>query len=306
MDRLESMATLLAAVEAGSLSAAARKLGVPLPTVSRKVSELEAHLRTRLVNRTSRRLELTEAGRAYVAACEKILEDIEEAERAASGEYRTPRGDLTIAAPIVMGRLHVLPVVAEFLRAFPDIDIRLVLSDRNANLLEDHIDLAIRVGELPDSSQIALRVGAIRRVVCGSPDYFLGRGTPSTPEDLATHDGITFEGLYAANAWPFFVGKRVKSIPVRSRLVVNTAEAAIDAAASGLGVTRVLSYQVAAAVAAGKLAIVLRDHEPPPTPVSLVYSAQPLLPLKLRAFLDFAAPRLKSRLAESPARGVAS
>jgi DNA-binding transcriptional LysR family regulator len=127
MDRLESMATLLAAVEAGSLSAASRKLGVPLPTVSRKVSELEAHLRTRLVNRTSRRLELTDAGRAYVAACKKILEDIEEAERAASGEYRTPRGDLTIAAPIVMGRLHVLPVVAEFLRAFPDIDIRLVL-----------------------------------------------------------------------------------------------------------------------------------------------------------------------------------
>ena len=171
MDRLESMTTLLAAVEAGSLSAASRKLGMPLATVSRKVSELEAHLRTRLVNRTSRRLTLTDAGRSYVAACKRILEDIGEAERAAAGEYIAPRGDLIITAPIVFGRLHVLPVAIEFLKAYPDIDIRIALADRVVNLQEDDIDLAIRIGELPDSSLVATRVGSIRHVVCASPAY---------------------------------------------------------------------------------------------------------------------------------------
>src|SRR4029453_13957177 len=172
MDRLAAMTTLLAAVEGGSLSAASRKLGMPLATVSRKVSELEAHLRTRLLHRTSRRLTLTDAGEAYVAACKRILEDIGEAERAAAGEYMAPRGDLTVTAPIVFGRLHVLPVVIEFLKTYPDIDIRVALADRVVNLREDDIALAIRIGDLPDSSLVATRVGAIRRVVCGSPAYF--------------------------------------------------------------------------------------------------------------------------------------
>ena len=172
MDRLEAMSTLLAAVEAGSLSGASRRLGMPLATVSRKVSELEAHLRTRLVTRTSRRLILTDAGRSYVTACKRILDDIDEAERSAAGEYVMPRGDLVITAPIVFGRLHVLPVLFEFLRAYPDIDIRLVLVDRVVNLQEEHADLAVRIGELPDSSLVAARVGSITRVVCGAPAYF--------------------------------------------------------------------------------------------------------------------------------------
>jgi DNA-binding transcriptional LysR family regulator len=169
MDRLESMATLLAAVEAGSLSGASRKLGMPLATVSRKVSELETHLRVRLLNRSSRRLTLTDAGRSYVAACKRILEDIGAAERAAAGEYSAPRGELIMTAPIVFGRLHVLPVVIAFLEAYPEIDVRLALADRVINLLEDHVDLALRIGELPDSSLVATRLGAIRRVVCASP-----------------------------------------------------------------------------------------------------------------------------------------
>src|SRR5712691_7781415 len=176
MDRLESMSTLLAAVEAGSLSAASRKLGMPLATVSRKVSELEAHLRTRLLHRTSRRLALTDAGRSYVAACRRILDDIDAAERAATGEYSAPRGDLIIAAPIVFGRLHVLPIVIEFLKTYSDIDIRMALADRVINLFEEQVDVAVRIGELPDSSLIATRVGLIRRVVCGSPAYFAARG----------------------------------------------------------------------------------------------------------------------------------
>ena len=298
MDRLEAMVTLVAAVEAGSLSAASRKLGMPLATVSRKVSDLEAHLRTRLVNRTSRRLTLTDAGRSYVAACRRILEDVGEAERAASGEYSAPRGELIITAPIVFGRLHVLPVALEFLAAYPDIDIRLVLADHVVNLQEDHVDLAVRIGALPDSSLMATRVGAIGRVVCASPAYFAERGLPKTPGDLSQHDCVTFGGLTSSDTWIFASGKSAVSVPVHSRLVVNTAEAAIDAAVAGIGITRVLSYQAANAIRAGTLALALREFEPTPTPVSLVYAGEGLLPVKLRAFVDFTAPRLKARLAQ--------
>jgi DNA-binding transcriptional LysR family regulator len=296
MDRLESMSTLVAAVEAGSLSAAARKLGMPLATVSRKVSELEAHLRTRLLNRTNRRLTLTDAGRSYVAACKRILDDIGEAERAAAGEYVAPRGELIVTAPIVFGRLHVLPVVIEFLKAYPEIDIRLTLADSVVDLHEHDVDLAVRIGDLPDSSLVATRIGAIRRVVCGSPAYFAARGTPKAPRELAEHDCITFHGLTSPDAWAFGVGKSATSVPMHSRLIVNTAEAAIDAAIASVGVTRVLCYQIASALRAGTLAIVLEEFEPAPWPLSLVYPGQGRLPLKLRAFIDFAAPRLKARL----------
>jgi DNA-binding transcriptional LysR family regulator len=298
MDRLESMATLLAAVEAGSLSGASRKLGMPLATVSRKVSELETHLRVRLLNRSSRRLTLTDAGRSYVAACKRILEDIGTAERAAAGEYSAPRGELLMTAPIVFGRLHVLPVVIAFLEAYPEIDVRLALADRVLNLPEDHVDVALRIGELPDSSLVATRVGAIRRVVCASPRYFAERGTPKIPGDLAGHDCITFGGPTSAQEWIFTVGKSAKPVAVHSRLVVNTAEAAVDAAVASIGITRVLSYQAAAALRAGALTLALRSFEPSPSPVSLVHAGQPLLPLKLRAFLDFATPRLKARIAQ--------
>ena len=298
MDRLESMAVLVAAVEAGSLSAAARRLDTPLATISRKVAELEAHLNTRLLNRTNRRLTLTDAGQAYVAACRRILEDVGEAERSARGEYSAPKGDLVITAPVVLGRQRVLPVVVEFLRAYPDIDIRMMLADWLVNVVEEQVDLAVRIGELPDSSLVATRIGAIRRVVCGSAAYFAERGMPKRPDDLAAHSCITHEGLTSSQAWTFATGKSEVSIAIHSRLVVNTAEAAIDAAIAGIGVTRVLSYQVANAVQSGALVLVLREFEPPPSPVSLVHAGGRLLPLKVRAFLDFAAPRLKVRLTQ--------
>jgi len=301
MDRLEAMSILLMVVEAGSLSAAARRLGTPLSTVSRKVSDLEAHLKTRLLIRSSRRLTLTDAGRFYVAACRRLLDQLAEAERAASGEYIAPKGGLVITTPVVFGRLHVLPIVVEFLKTYPDIDIRMVLADRVIHLLDDHVDLALRIGELPDSSLVAIKVGEIRRVVCGSPDYFAKHGTPKTPDALAAHPCITFDGLMSPDGWTFKVGKSDRSIAIRSRLIVNTAEAAIDAAIAGLGLTRVLSYQIERARKAGLLAIALVDFEPAPWPVSLVYSAQGLLPLKLRAFLDFAAPRLKTAMLHSTA-----
>jgi DNA-binding transcriptional LysR family regulator len=269
--------------------------------VSRKVSELEAELKTRLLIRSTRRLTLTEAGSGYVAACRRILEEVNEAERAAAGEYRAPRGDLVVTAPVVFGRLHVLPVVVEFLRAYPEVNVRLVLGDRMVNLLEDHVDLALRIGSLPDSGLIATQLGTIRRVVCASPAYLSNAGTPATPHDLAAHQSISFEFFTMANTWRFNVEGADTSVPIHPRLIVPTAEAAIDAAIAGVGITCVLSYQIESALRAGTLRLLLESFEPRPLPVSFLYSNQGRLPLKLRALLDFAAPRLRTRLQQAQA-----
>jgi DNA-binding transcriptional LysR family regulator len=298
MDRLDAMATLIAAIDGGSLSAASRTLGMPLATVSRKVSELEAYLRTQLVIRTSRRLALTEAGRNFVAASRRILDEIDEAERTATGEYRMPRGHLTITASIVFGRFHVEPVVLDFLKAFPDITARLILADHTVNLVDDRIDVAVRIGTLPDSSLVATRLGSVTWVSCASPGYLAARGTPMTPPALDGHDCVMFEGPYASNIWSFGRGQHITAVPVRPRFAVNTAEAAIAAAIASAGITRVLSYQVHSAVGVGALCLILRPFEPEPLPVHLLHTEQSLLPLKLRAFLNFAAPRLKASLQE--------
>lgn len=295
MNRLESMSILVAVVDAGSLSAAARHLGMPLATVSRKVAELETHLKTRLLHRTTRQLSLTEAGASYVAACRRILEDIGEAERTATGEYAAPKGELVVTAPVVFGRLHIVPVVAEFLAHYPEIDIRLVLTDRVVHMMDEQVDVAVRIGELPDSALMATRVGTVRRVVCASPAYLATHGVPARPRDLSGHNCITFEVLESKRAWVFEAGKSELSVPVHSRLAVNTAEAAIAAAILGVGLIRVLSYQVADAIRDQTLRVVLDTFESAPLPISLVHTGQAPLPLKLRAFLDFVTPRLRSR-----------
>jgi len=300
MDRLDAMSVLVAVAESGSFSAASRKLSAPLPTVSRKVAELEAHLNARLLTRTTRRLSLTGAGEAYVVACKRILEQVAEAEREASGEYAAPRGDLVVTAPIVFGRLHVLPPVDEFLGAYQEINVRLTLSDRNVHLVDDHIDVAVRIGPLADSGLVATRVGALRRVICASPAYLARVGVPRAPEDLSALDCVNFSGFTSPAAWTFGAKDKhgERAVPIRVRLAVNTAEAAVDAAISGVGITRVLSYQAAQAVAEGKLKIVLAAYEPEPVPINLVYVGQNLLPLKMRAFLDFVAPRIRERAAK--------
>ena len=301
MDRLESMSLALAVVEAGSLSGAARQIGMPLASVSRKISDLEAHLKTRLFNRTTRRIALTDAGRSYVAACRKILDDIGEAERAASGEYSAARGEIAIAAPIVFGRLHVLPIVTEFLAAYPDIDIAMQLSDSVTHLLDEHVDIGVRIGALPDSSMMAIRVGAVRRVVCASPDVLAKFGEPNDPQALTQFPCVNFERLSATGRWMFRKSARAdRSANSCAACASNTAEAAIDAAIAGVGFVRTLSYQAAAALQAGRLRLLLEDFEPEPWPVHLVYPGQGRLPIKLRAFLDFAAPRLRSRLTGIP------
>lgn len=296
MDRLDAMSVFLAVVDNGSLSAAARALRSPLPTVSRKIAELEAHIGVRLITRTSRRILLTEAGEGYVGAAREILGRVEEAERRASGEYLAPKGDLTMTAPIVFGRLHVLPVITEFLKAFPDINMRLTMSDRSVSLADEHIDVALRISDLSENNLIATRLGSIRRIVYASPDYLKRHPRPHHPHELASHDCVAFEGILSAQAWAFREEKQDISVSVRPRLSVNTAEAAVDAAVAGLGVTRVMSYQAKRAVEDGLLVPLLEEFEQPPSPVHLVHISQGVLPLKLRAFLDFAAPRLRTVL----------
>ena len=297
MDRLDAMSVFAAIVDGGSLSAAGRSLGQPLATVSRKLADLEAHLGTRLITRSTRKLVLTDAGRDYLAACRLILEHVDEAERAAAGAYAKVKGQLVIAAPIVFGRLHVVPAAAAFLEQHPDVDIQLRLGDRNVNLIEEHVDVALRIGTLPDSNLVAMQVGTVRRVVCGSPDYLDRFGVPKSPDDLAAHRCISFDGLDAATTWTFVgsAGER-RQVPIHSRLTVSTADAAIAAATLGLGLTRVLSYQVADAIRDGRLVRVLADDEPPAVPASLIYPGQGRLPMKTRAFIDFAAVELRERL----------
>lgn len=297
MDRLEAMSVIVAVAEEGTFSAASRRLGMSVATVSRKVAELEGSLKAELFQRSSRRMTLTEAGKDYVEACKGIIEQIDDAERQVSGEYRSPKGDLAVTTPWGLGHTHLLPLAVEFLNAFPEIDLRLLLTDRVVDSVEESIDVSIRIGALPESNMIAARIGSIRLVVCASPAYLAARGHPQTPEEIGDHDCIAINPLASPNAWKFRTGKRECLVPIRSRLCVNTSEAAVIAAISGAGLTRVMSYKMDTAKRAGTLQLVLEAFEPEPLPVHILYSPRKPAPLKLRAFLDWMAPRLKARLA---------
>ncbi|ASW03195.1 LysR family transcriptional regulator [Paraburkholderia aromaticivorans] len=299
MDRFDAMSVLIAAVESGSLSKASRQLGLPLATVSRKMADLEAHLKATLLVRSSRGLELTPAGRSYLSAAKSILEQVVEAERAAAGEYLEPKGDLVVTGPNMFGRMHVLPVVTSFLAAYPDVSVGLMLTDRVTHFLDDQIDVALRIGDLPDSGLVAVRLGAVRRVICASPSYLSARGTPATPDALPEHSVVSFESVSSASNWKFWSGGSDFDVSFRSRLSVNTIEAAIDAGLAGSGLIRTMSYQIAEHVRRGDLQIVLSEFEPPVRPVHLVYDKRNRLPLKLRAFIDFVVPRLRERIADA-------
>lgn len=299
MDRLQAMMMLVQVVESGSLSAAGRILRVPVPTLSRKISELEAQLGAKLLVRTTRRLSLTDSGVSYLAAARRILEQVEDAEREAAGEFTTPKGELIVTAPLMFGRLYVLPVITEFLAQYPSISVRLLLGDRNLHLVEDQVDMAVRIGALPDSTLVASRVGSMRTVVCASPLLLARHGEPRSPEDLERLPCVAFDLLTPLHGWRFGGGAGSTSpaeIQVKARLTVTTADAAVDAAIMGVGITRLLQYQAAAAVAEGDLKIVLADYEPTPMPIHLVHAARGQMPLKMRRFIDFAAPRLRERL----------
>ncbi len=297
MDRLEAMRILLLSVDKGSFSAASRELRMPLATVSRKVGELETHLGTRLLVRTTRKLALTDAGSAYLAAARRILAEVDAAERIAAGEFQVPRGELVLTAPVLFGRLHILPIVTAFLAAYPQINIRMHFSDRNFDLIGEHVDMAARIGPLPDSSMVATRVGSMRSVVCASPTLLALHGEPTSPDDLAALPCVSFDALAPVSAWPFRVdATRITQVAIRPRLSVSTAEAAVWAAEQGVGATRVLHYQCADALRGGSLRLILAKFELEPLPVHLIHAARGELPVKMRVFLDFAVTRLRQAL----------
>lgn len=287
---------LLAVVEAGSLSAGARRLHTPLATVSRKVAELEKHLGVRLLLRTSRGLALTDEGRTFAAASRRILEELEAAERQAAGDCGTLRGALHVTAPVAFGERLLLPIALEFLKEQPEINLRLTLADRQVSLADEHIDVALRIGHLADSALIATRVGTVRRVICASPAYLERRGTPRQPDDLAEHDGISFQGFAVAPEWRYRRDSAAFAVEPRPKLAVNTTEAAIEAALAGVGIIRVLSYQVSDQLRSGRLQALLTEFAPEPLPVNLIYSPGDPLPLKVRRFLDWITPRLRERM----------
>ena len=239
---------------------------------------------------------MTEAGRKYIEACKRIIEQVDNAEREVSGEYTIPKGELAVTTPWGLGHTHLLPLAVEFLEAYPDISLRLMMTDRILNTIEENVDVAIRIGTLPDSSMIAARIGAIRIVVCASPSYLKTQKEPKRLSDLARHNCITIDDLAISPTWRFVRGGRTSVAPIRSRLCVNTSEAAVLAAIDGAGLARVMSYKMDAAKRAGKLAIVLEEFEPEPLPVHIVYTLRNPVPLKLRAFLNWMTPRIKARL----------
>lgn len=298
MDRLAAMAMLVTVTEKGSLSAAARALQIPLATLSRRISDLERLLGARLLIRSTRRLTLTDTGAAYVEAARRILEQVNEAERNAAGEFVEPKGELVLTAPVMFGRLHLLPLVVEFLTAFPAIDIRLILVDRNMDLIGDHVDMALRIGRLPDSSMVATPIGAMRTVTCASPALLARHGRPGTPDDLPAFPCVSVEMPMLSPSWRY---RRPPAgtpfeVPIRPRLTVTATDAAAQAAMLGMGIVRLLHYQATEALEAGRLQIVLDAYEPEPIPVHLLHASRGQMPLKMRRFLDYAAPRLAATL----------
>jgi DNA-binding transcriptional LysR family regulator len=300
MDRIESMKIFIATLDQGSLAGAGRVLKRSPAAVSRAIASLEAHVGVELLYRTTRSIRLSEAGERYAVACRRILTELEEAEIQAVGERSAPRGMLTISAPPISGEDILRPIIDEFLDAFPLVSVHLLLLDRSVNLVEEGIDIALRVAELPDSSLIATRVGGeIRRVVVGSPDYLASHPPIREPADLAKHQIIAFTNL-GLDSWTFppTSGASVpRSIQFVPRLTVNTVRAALASAIGGRGVTRLYSYHVATAVAGGKLEVILADAEYPPLPAHLLTPNGRASVPKVRAFIDFAAPRLRSEFA---------
>lgn len=295
MDRFAAMGVFVAVADAGSLSAAGRRLGMPLTTVSRYLKALEETLDVRLVTRTTRRIALTEPGRAYLDTCRRVLNDLDTVERRLAGEQAEPQGVLALTAPIVFGRRHVLPVVTAYLGAYPRMAARMFLVDRVVDLMEEGLDLGIRIGHLPDSALRATALGAVRYVTCAGPAYLARKGVPRAPKSLSGHDCISFNTFSQPERWTF-AGHKQQSVTVAPRLIVNTAEAAIDAAKAGLGIVRVLSYQAETSLKDGSLRLILESFEPEPIPVHLIHREDRLPQAKVQSFMALAVPGLRKAL----------
>ncbi|MFL6652251.1 MAG: LysR family transcriptional regulator [Sulfurifustaceae bacterium] len=293
MDKLRAMQTFVRIVETGSLTAAAKALRSSLPAVVRTLAGLEQHLHVRLLNRTTRRLSLTEEGKIYFARCRSILAEIDEAESALTAQLAEPSGTLTVTAPVLFGQRHVAPAVTRFIERYPNVRCRLMFDDRVVNLVERHVDVSIRIGQLADSSLVAQQVGKIRRVVVASPAYLRRHGVPKHPKQLAQANCVCVPGGSLA-PWEFRDGSRTFSVPVSGNLEFNQVAAAVEACADGLGFGRFLYYQVAPDVARRRLRVVLENFETPPLPLSIVYPHARLLPSRTRVFIEWMKKELQA------------
>ncbi len=297
MDKLAAMQVFVEIVERGSLTAAAESLDRAPPTIVRTLATLEAELGTRLLTRTTRRMTLTEEGRVYLDRCRRILADIDEAERAISADGGEPHGEIRVTAPVLFGQRHVMPALADFVSRYQHVRLELLLLDRVVNLVEEGLDLAVRIGTLEDSSMIAIPVGRMRRVVVASSDYLEKVGVPQHPDELDGHLCVVFRGLTAGSNWFFEARGHRFGVSVTSRFVCNQAAAAVDACVAGLGFGSFLHYQVEPLLDHGRLTLVLESFETPALPVNLVYPDARLMSPRLRTLVDWMKQKLRSRLA---------
>lgn len=293
MDRFHAMRVFTRIADTGGFAEAARQLNLSPPAATRAIAALEETIGARLLTRTTRTVKLTEVGQRYVEDCRRILAAIEEAEAAAAGSYARPTGSITVTASVLFGQIYVLPIMTDFLDAYPEVTGRLLFLDRVTNLVDEGIDVAVRIGQLPDSSHSAVRVGSVRRVICGSPTYFERHGAPAHPADLAKHRIIAATSAWTSLDWRF--GRDGKTVShVRPALFCNSNEGAIAAARSGWGLTRVLSYQIGPDLLAGALQTTLEAFEEDPLPIHIVHPEGRNASAKVRAFVDFAAARLRA------------
>jgi len=299
MDRFEAMQIFVTVAEQRSFAAAARHHGQSAARVTRAVAALEAALGARLLHRTTRAVRLTEAGASYLTQAKRIVAEVAQAESEARRAHTELSGQLSITAPRLFGQLHVAPVVSAFLKQHPRVTLRVLFSDRVLDFHEQGLDVAIRIAHLPDSGLSAVKVGTVRRVVCGSPAYLRERGVPRHPHELAAHDLIAFAGEAAPQAWVFTLNGERERVPLRPRLIVNSTELSVSAAVAGDGLTRVLSYQVAQELKQKRLRIVLPDYELPPIPVHVVHTEARQASARVRAFVQLAAERLTRSVREA-------
>ncbi|HPT26654.1 MAG TPA: LysR family transcriptional regulator [Bryobacteraceae bacterium] len=299
MDRFHLMSVFVAVAEEESFAGGARRLGMSPPAVTRAIAMLEEHLGIKVLTRTTRFVRATDAGLRYLESARRIIAEAEEADEAAAGVHAAPRGHLAVTAPVLFGSIYVMPGIVDYLKRYPDVSVSAMFLDRVVNLMEEGLDVGVRIGELPDSTMRAIRVGHVRRVVCAAPEYLKQYGMLNEPQDLVTHRVICAIPVSPANEWRFGTGKMLESVKIVPRLTVTNNDAAIQAALQGLGVTRLMSYQIAAHLAAGRLTRVLADYEPPPLPIHVLHREGRQPSAKVRSFVDLLVERLRADIALS-------
>ncbi len=294
MDRFHLMSVYVAVAEEESFSRAARRLGISPPAVTRAVYTLEHELGVKLLTRTTRRIRVTEAGSRYLEDARRILTEVAEADEAAAGVNAAPRGTLAVTAPVLFGRMYVMPGMVDYLRRYPDMTVSALFVDRVVNLIDEGLDVGIRIGELPDSTMRAVRAGQVRRIVCAAPAYLKAHGIPRQPADLAHHVVIATSGVSPLAEWRFSGTGKPTTVRIQPRLTVTSNDAAIEATLAGFGVTRLLSYQIAPHLATGKLKIILGEFEPPPLPIHVLHREGRQASAKVRAFVDLIVGQIRA------------